>query len=161
MKTRFIIWKLMVTFMLRSIYPGVPTGREAGWAPKSTWTLWSREEFLAPAGNWTPTIQLCRYTNWAILAHLDTRTYMTSLLHVIFIYFLQGMNPNHYGHVSSDICIVTIEINCRKPDWVKVTVLDTCLSCGPLSGTMKNTCSFTCQPLFPFCVKVGYKKCPN
>jgi hypothetical protein len=31
--------------------PPLPIGEEAAWAPEPVWTLWSREESLASAGN--------------------------------------------------------------------------------------------------------------
>jgi hypothetical protein len=46
----------------------VPIGWEAGWVSETVWMLWSREEFLTPAGNRTPAIhpvsRLC--TDWLI-----------------------------------------------------------------------------------------------
>jgi hypothetical protein len=38
--------------------PQLLTGWEAGWAPDSVWTLWSRKQFIFPAGNRTLVVQL-------------------------------------------------------------------------------------------------------
>jgi hypothetical protein len=36
----------------------VPTGQEAGWAPNPVWSLWRREQTLAPTVNRTPVYRL-------------------------------------------------------------------------------------------------------
>jgi hypothetical protein len=48
----------------------VPIVLEAGWAPELVWTLWRKEKWLYPTGNWTTAIQpvVRRYTDWAIPA---------------------------------------------------------------------------------------------
>jgi hypothetical protein len=50
--------------------PSVPIGQEAVWAPERVWTLWSKEKFLALAGNRTPAVQpeAHRYTECAARA---------------------------------------------------------------------------------------------
>jgi hypothetical protein len=50
--------------------PPVPIGKEAGWTPKTVWTLRKREKSLASArkSNRSSSAVPCRYTDWAILA---------------------------------------------------------------------------------------------
>jgi hypothetical protein len=49
--------------------PPVPIEWEAGLAPETVWTLWSRENSVAPDGNQTLAIQFVarRYTDWTNL----------------------------------------------------------------------------------------------
>jgi hypothetical protein len=51
--------------------PSVPIGCEARLAPVVVWMLWSREQSLAPDGNWTRATELLtyHYTDWGIPAH--------------------------------------------------------------------------------------------
>lgn len=53
----------VVSFVPWLFYPcgkrphSVPTEYEAGWVPELVRVMWSREKSVAPAGNWTSTIQ--------------------------------------------------------------------------------------------------------
>jgi hypothetical protein len=51
--------------LLLSKEPPITIGTEAGWTPEPEWTLWRKEQSLAPAGNRTSTVQLesHHYTN--------------------------------------------------------------------------------------------------
>jgi hypothetical protein len=55
---------------------------ETGWSAELVWTLWSREECLTSAGNWTPAH---RYADWSIPALLFTNN-----ISYLFILYLMG-----------------------------------------------------------------------
>jgi hypothetical protein len=58
--------------------PPIPIGFEARWVPQPAWTLWNREKYFLPAGNWTPAVQPIarRYTDLAISAPITFYTYL-------------------------------------------------------------------------------------
>jgi hypothetical protein len=73
--------------------PLVPTGEEAGWAPKPVWTQWWREKFPAPAETQTPNYPAFGPVlyHWAIPAPVYTELKKCPLINCIYLYnFLKG-----------------------------------------------------------------------
>jgi hypothetical protein len=59
----------------------MPIAWEARWAPEPVCTLWSREKYVAPAGNRTPAVEPVarRYTDCTIPAHTRCEHLTTGL----------------------------------------------------------------------------------
>jgi hypothetical protein len=74
-------WRWAVNFTSRPLYSlgkitrySLDKRLEACWASEPVWTLWSRENFLAPVGNRKPTVQhvVRCHSYWAIPALVQT-----------------------------------------------------------------------------------------